>query len=55
MQKHSYNELYITVSAMLISAACIYLFNYFITFKKDNKRIRFKMALILPYISILFH
>lgn len=39
------DELHITFPAMLISAACIYLFNYFITFKKDDKRIRFKMAL----------
>lgn len=39
------DELYITLPAMLISAACIYLFNYFITFRKDEQNIRLKMAL----------
>ena len=39
------DELYITFPAMVISAICIYLFNYFVTFRKDDKHIRFKMAL----------
>ena len=39
------DELYITFPAMVISAICIYLFNYFVTFRKDDKNIRFKMAL----------
>ena len=39
------DELYVTIPAMIISSVCIYVFNYFITFKKDEQNIRFKMAL----------
>lgn len=39
------DEWYLTVPALLISAVCIFLFNYFITFRKYDKRIRYKLAL----------
>ena len=36
------DEWYITIPALLISAALIFVFNYFVTFKKvEDKRIRF--------------
>ena len=35
----------ITVPAIVLSGAMIFVFNYFVTFKKQDKRIRFKLAL----------
>ena len=40
------DELYFTIPATLISAACIYIFNYFITFKKTGKITRRKLSLV---------
>ena len=39
------DELYLTIPALLISAAMIFVFNYFITFKKTEKPQRLKLAL----------
>ncbi len=38
------DDLYLTVPAILIAAAFIFIFNYFISFKGHDKRTRFKMA-----------
>ena len=39
------DELYLTLPALVISAACIFMFNYYITFKNCDKIVRTKMAL----------
>lgn len=39
------DEWYFTVPAMLVSAALIYVFNYFVTFKHSEAQFRRKMAL----------
>jgi hypothetical protein len=45
------DELYITIPAMIVSSICIYLFNYCITFRKDDRDIRFKMALTFAIVT----
>lgn len=45
------DELYLTLPALVISAICIFLFNYGITFKKAEKNIRLKLALIFAIIT----
>ena len=45
------DELYITIPAMIISSICIYLFNRYITFKKDEPHIRCKMALTFAIVT----
>ena len=40
------DEFYLTIPALLISAVLIFLFNYLVTFKKDEKALRFKLSLI---------
>ncbi len=35
----------VTVPAIVLSGVLIFVFNYFVTFKKQDKRIRFKLAL----------
>ena len=42
---HMGDELYLTIPALLISAICIFVFNYYISFRKCEKKIRFKLAL----------
>ena len=39
------DELYLTIPAVLISAVCIFLLNYFVTFRKVEQPIRKKLAL----------
>lgn len=39
------DELYLTIPALLISAALIFVFDYYISFRKCEKNIRFKLAL----------
>lgn len=39
------DELYLTVPAVLICAVCIFLLNYFVTFRKQDKAVRKKLAL----------
>lgn len=45
------DELYLTIPALLISFACIYLFNYFLTFKNIDKAFRFKFSLIFAIVT----
>lgn len=39
------DEWYLTLPALAISAVCIFLFNYYVTLRKYDRRIRFKLAL----------
>lgn len=45
------DELYLTLPALIISAMLIFILNYFISFKKYDKKLRFKMALIFAIIT----
>ena len=40
------DELYLTVPALVISAILIFVFNYFITFRKTERKFRFRFAMI---------
>ena len=40
-----------TLPALLISAVLIFVFNYFVTFRKDDKNLRLKMSLIFAIIT----
>ena len=40
------DELYLTLPAVIMAAALIFVFNYFFTFKKDDKILRLKFSLI---------
>ena len=40
------DEPYMTIPALLISAGMIFLLNYFVTFKKQEKSLKFKLSLI---------
>ena len=45
------DELYLTLPALIISAICIFILNYFITFRNLSKGMRFKLALIFAIIT----
>lgn len=45
------DELYLTIPALIISAALIFVFNYFVTFKKDDKVLRLKLSLIFTIVT----
>lgn len=45
------DELYLTIPALIISAASIFLFNYFITFKGIDSRSRLKLSLIFAVVT----
>ncbi|MBE7039656.1 MAG: hypothetical protein E7398_02880 [Ruminococcaceae bacterium] len=45
------DELYLTLPALIISAMLIFILNYFISFKKYDKKLRFKMALFFAIIT----
>lgn len=45
------DELYLTIPALIISAAMIFVFNYFVTFKKIEKTTRFKLALTFALVT----
>ena len=45
------DEWYITVPALLVAAACIFLFNYYITFKRSQKSIRLRLAVIFAIVT----
>ncbi len=45
------DELYFTIPAMIISAILIFVFDYFFSFKKLEKPIRFKLALIFAVVT----
>jgi len=45
------DEPYLTVPALIIAAILIFVFNYFITFRKEDKKIRLKMAIIFAVVT----
>ena len=45
------DEWYLTVPAILIAAAAIFLLNYFVTFRREDKAIRLKMALAFAIVT----
>ena len=45
------DEPWVTIPALLISAALIFVFNYFITFRKAEKPLRLKLALIFAIVT----
>ncbi|MDO4530539.1 MAG: hypothetical protein Q4C06_01045 [Bacillota bacterium] len=45
------DELYLTIPGLLISAVMIFVFNYFVTFKKIDKPLRFKLAIIFAVVT----
>ena len=45
------DELYITLPALIISAAFIFVFNYFVTFRKADRALRLKLSLILAIVT----
>lgn len=45
------DEPYLTVPALLISAVMIFVFDYFLTFKKVDKPLRFKLAMIYAVVT----
>lgn len=45
------DELYMTVPALIISAVCIFIFDYFISFKNADKKTRLKLALIFAIVT----
>ena len=45
------DELYLTLPALFISAALIFVFNYFITFKKTDKALRLKLSIIFAIVT----
>lgn len=45
------DELYLTLPALLISAVCIFLLNYFITFKECDRTIRIRLALTFAIVT----
>ena len=55
--KHG-TDLFLTASGLLVSAAMIFVFDYFITFKKADKKLKLKLSLALavftaPYAFIV--
>ena len=45
------DEFYLTVPAIIISAVLIFVSNYFITFRKIDKSLRFKFSLIFAVVT----
>ncbi|MBQ9940073.1 MAG: hypothetical protein IJO74_00830 [Clostridia bacterium] len=45
------DELYLTLPALFISAVLIFILNYFVTLKKTDKILRFKLSLIFAIIT----
>ena len=45
------DEWYLTAPAILIAAAAIFLLNYFVTFRREEKAIRLKMALTFAIVT----
>ena len=45
------NEWYLAIPAVILSGVCIFLFNYFVTFKKMEKAIRMKLALTFAVVT----
>ena len=45
------DELYLTIPALIISAALIFVSNYFVTFRKSDKALRLKLALTFAIVT----
>ena len=45
------DELYLTVPALVISAALIFILNYFVTFRQTEKLLRLKMSIIFAVVT----
>ena len=45
------DELFLTIPALVVAAALIFVLNYFVTFKKDEKNIRLKISLIFAIVT----
>ena len=45
------DELYLTIPALIISAALIFVLNYFVTFRKSDKVLRLKLALTFAIVT----
>ncbi|MDO4541436.1 MAG: hypothetical protein Q4C00_01220 [Bacillota bacterium] len=45
------DELYLTVPALIISAILIFILNYYVTFKKMDRLLRFRLALIFAVVT----
>ena len=45
------DELYLPAPAVIISSALIFIFNYFVTFKKTDKLLRLKFSLIFTLVT----
>ncbi len=45
------DELYMTIPALVLSAAMIFVFNYFFTFRSAEKSFRMKMSLIFAIVT----
>ena len=45
------DEPWVTIPAMLIAADCIFVFNYFVTFRKAEQAIRLKLALTFAIVT----
>ena len=45
------DEWYLTVPALLFSAVLIFVFNYFITFRKTERKLRLKLSLIFAIVT----
>ena len=45
------NELWLAIPAMLLSAGLIFVFNYFVTFRKAEKPIRLRLALTFAIVT----
>ena len=44
-------EFYLTIPALILSSIFIFLFNYYITFRKEDNRIRLRMALTFAIVT----
>lgn len=45
------DELYLTIPALVIAVALIFVFNYFITFRKVDKKTRLKLSLVFAVVT----
>ena len=45
------DELYLSIPSILIASALIFILNYFVTFRKIDKRLRFKLSMIFATVT----
>lgn len=45
------DELYLTIPGVIISAVMIFIFNYFLTFRKIDKKERLKLSIIFAVVT----